>query len=124
MLVAALLLEIDRRTHLGELHHVDRVASRATFGEQLCVERAVLRAQIGRLDLRKVLAERLDDRRTGGIAVVRVEQHLAFSLGLRHVGSGLDAVHLGDLARVGGAGHARRRRHDSGGERTFKNRTT
>ena len=58
----------------------------------------VLQAEILALDLRKVLAERLDDAGAGRLAVMGVVQELAFLLRLGDVGRGLETVHRGDLA--------------------------
>ena len=72
-------------------------------------------AEILALDLREVLVEGLADAGRGGLAVMRVVQELAFLLGLGDVGGGLEAVHRGDLALLGGSLADRRRNQRQGG---------
>ena len=57
LLVPALLLEVDGRCDLGQLHHVAQEAARRALGRDLRIERAGLRPHVARLDLREILPE-------------------------------------------------------------------
>ena len=117
-LVAALLLEIERRGEVGELEDVDVEAAGGALGRDLVVQRAGLGPDIARLDLREVLAERLGDRRRPGLVLMAVEDELALLLGLGDVGIGEEVENLGrGFRRRLGMGAARRKAGDRRSER-------
>ena len=75
--VAALFLEVEDHPHIGELHRIDRVGPRLTFGADLGVERAGLQADVVGLDLRKELREFGENAQFGGLGIGGVDDDLA-----------------------------------------------
>src|SRR5262249_30847738 len=95
--IAAAFLQVDRRGGLAKLDHVGVEAPRRTFGQDLAEQRTILSANVFSPDLREVFAERLDDSSRCRLAVMGVEEKLAFLLGLSDIGSGGEVEHLGQV---------------------------
>jgi hypothetical protein len=100
LLPAALLLEVDGWRDVRELEHVDAEAARRPLRGDLGVERAGLQPHVAGLDLREVLAERVQQRGDGGLAVVAVVDKLALGLGLVDVRARVEVQHLAAAHRA------------------------